>query len=277
MRFRSSLQGRFSLSIADCLLRVSIECDRALFEKILERYRLFNSGKVARNVVRFNVKCSKMRSPHGKEVEPSIRFGGSKAIVRRKDFRLTVDTKSMKVVGRINATLHSFDMILRIAFTLLMQKLGIVLVHSAAFRGFLVPGYSGDGKTTLSRKLGEKNFYSDEINILTFTGGIRIHSTPFWGEFRPAQQPRVGRLRALLFLEKGGDVAVKKVGKADAFFKLMQCIVYYFDSCRQDDFLSEHALRVAGLPAYRLRYDAERSDADEIWSALDYRKLSGIM
>lgn len=267
--FRSSLQRKLSIGIAGVNLHIRIDCPEVLFREILERYRLYTSDHTARKQVRFYIRCTRMRYPHGKEVEPTLRFSGSKAIVRRTDFRLIVDTKSMRVTGTINSTLHSFDMILRIALTLLMRKLGIVLVHSAAFRTFLVPGYSGDGKTTLSRKLGEEHFYSDEINILSFDRGIRIHSTPFWGEFRPPQPPASGKLRALLFLEKGGKVTLTKVSRADALFKLMQCIVYYFDICKQDEFLSKCASKVAQLPAYSLKYSAEHSSVDEIWSALD--------
>lgn len=79
------------------------------------------------------------------------------------------------------------DYFLRVAAALLLHRLGGLMFHAAGIlregRAYLFFGYSGSGKTTVSRlsqALGDRVLNDDLLFLLPAPTGWTVHSTPFW-------------------------------------------------------------------------------------------------
>ncbi len=79
------------------------------------------------------------------------------------------------------------DYFLRVAAALLLFRLGGFMFHAAGIvrdgRAYLYFGYSGSGKTTVSRlsqALGDTILNDDLLFLLPQAGGWTVYSTPFW-------------------------------------------------------------------------------------------------
>jgi len=110
-----------------------------------------------------------------------------------------------------------------------------MIAHAAAAadergRGFLMPGKSGAGKSTMARlwhETGEGFVINDDrVLVLSDNGKYTLYSTPWHGEFsdyfsrRPAKCP----LSAILSLKKARGNTVKPLSKTGAFAGIFTAI-----------------------------------------------------
>ena len=97
----------------------------------------------------------------------------------------------------------------------------------------LFVGPSVAGKTTISRRLARApgvKILSDELPILRSTpSSFTLHSTPFWGEFRPPEHNGRGRLGKIFFMAGGSRsaVALKDLAVGEAQKRLLRCLVSF--------------------------------------------------
>jgi len=100
----------------------------------------------------------------------------------RHDFRGTLDLGRRAVdVAVAEADELTLDSLLRVALTLALLPSRGLLVHAASLarggRGYLFPGVSGAGKTTLTRLSAGATPLSDELSIVTLGDGPAVHGT----------------------------------------------------------------------------------------------------
>jgi len=140
--------------------------------------------------------------------------------------------------GRCEMNPFSIDCILRVIWATLLPRAGGMLVHGCGLRhaevGYVFPGQSGAGKTTLARKAPDADdVLSDELCALRRTDdGWRVYGTPFWGDFERGGISMLGRpLRALAFLAQApnGSVTVTPITPAEASLKLLGCFLAFAD------------------------------------------------
>jgi hypothetical protein len=137
--------------------------------------------------------------------------------------------------GRCEANPYTVDCILRVVWATLLPRLGGLMIHCCGFReaefGFVFPGPSGAGKTTLARKSRDpEDVLSDELCVVRETDdGWRVFGTPFWGDFaRGGTSMRSWPLRALAFLAQAPDKStISPVTSADATFRLLGCFLAF--------------------------------------------------
>jgi hypothetical protein len=138
--------------------------------------------------------------------------------------------------GRCEMNPFSIDCILRVIWAALLPRVGGMLVHGCGLRhaeaGYVFPGPSGAGKTTLARKVPDPDdVLSDELCALRRTDdGWRVHGTPFWGDFeRGGISMRGWPLRTLAFLAQAPDdaVTVTPVTAAEASLRLLGCFLAF--------------------------------------------------
>ena len=97
--------------------------------------------------------------------------------------------------GRCEMNPFSLDCVLRVIWSTLLPRQGGFLIHGCALRhaevGFVFPGQSGAGKTTLARKAPDPDdVLTDELSVARRTeDGWRVYGTPFWGDFARGGSP----------------------------------------------------------------------------------------
>src|SRR5205823_10646703 len=128
--------------------------------------------------------------------------------LRRYDFGGSLDLARRAVdVTVTEAHELTLDSLLRVVLSLVLPRQGGLLVHAAGLardgRGYLFPGVSGAGKTTVARLSPDATLLSDELSIVTAcTESPYLHGTPFWGELARAGENRAVSLAGIYFLRK---------------------------------------------------------------------------
>ncbi len=137
--------------------------------------------------------------------------------------------------GRCAMNPFAVDCLLRVVWATLLPHLGGVMIHGCGFRrdefGFIFPGPSGAGKTTLARKaLDPDDVLSDEICVVRkMEEGWRVFGTPFWGDFaRGGTSMRSWPLRALAFLAQASSgPTITPMTSPEATLRLLGCFLAF--------------------------------------------------
>lgn len=183
--------------------------------------------------------------------EPELRAGR----LARHDFDLALGAG--RADGVVLRSAAALDGLLRVLVSLELVRRDGFLCHSAAVDGWLFPGRSGAGKSTLGRKAPRDRLLADE---LVGVKGGRLHSTPFWGDFRAGRQNGTRPLRAIFLLDRRAPPGVRPVSKQEALARLLECALCFEDGAGAAERVLGAARRCAeSAPAFVLSYDARRT------------------
>lgn len=99
---------------------------------------------------------------------------------------LNLKTKLGKAVCIDHLGLNSF---LRFIYSIILLSESGFLVHASSLikegKGYLFPGKSGTGKTTITRLIPDAKILTDDISLIKkVNGSYMAFSTPFWGELK---------------------------------------------------------------------------------------------
>ncbi len=196
--------------------------------------------------------------------EPRTRRMPEGLRVDRHDFAL--ERRGRRAGAVVVRSAAALDGLLRIVVALELVRRGGFLCHSAAVGGWLFPGRSGDGKSTLGRKVPRGRLLADEL-VGVLAG--RLHSTPFWGDFRAGRENGSRRLDAIVLLDRRAPRGVRPVSKGEALGRLLECALCFEDEARP----AARVLRAArecvdSAPAFVLSYDAGRTSFGRLESML---------
>jgi hypothetical protein len=128
-----------------------------------------------------------------------------------------------------------FDSFLRVLYSALLVRDDGFLVHAAGLErdgaGYLFPGPSSSGKTTLAGQAQGFRVLSDELTAVKMAGGaFRAFSTPFGGELEKKTAPIAADLKAVFFLDatrRKGDLASVEGGPAGSSVSLMENVFFF--------------------------------------------------
>lgn len=212
------MTGDFLFSIGGLVGRFRIQAPSGFLRELEARYApfLLPPSPRVREDFSFSLRTRKSAPPSGEKL--SVRPGR----IRRWDFDVRCGQ------GTCADNLYTFDTLLRILWS---ERLDGALVHGCGIRdgdaGYLFPGVSGAGKTTLARKVGEVgNVLSDEI--IPVQGRWRISASPFWGEFgRGEGSLRSFPLAVAAFPKKGRRFKVAKLTRAEAARRILETMVCF--------------------------------------------------
>ncbi len=197
--------------------------------------------------------------------KPAVSFGGGFFRAARGDFKAGLRLASGR--GRLTAAPNEqcLDAFLRSLLSALLLRSGGLMLHSAGLavggRAYLFPGRSGAGKSTLAKLAAASGrrgveVISDEINmVLPGRGGWRAHGSPFWGEMRAGGRRASWPLGGVFFPQKAEANSVKACPPAEAFRRLMRCVVNFSaepEACGAA--LGAAAGLLASAPARRLAF-----------------------
>jgi hypothetical protein len=159
--------------------------------------------------------------------------GADRFELTRYDFRGQLDlgrrTAEVAVAEPHELTL---DSLLRVMLSVALIPARGLLVHAAGIvrgrRGYLFPGVSGAGKTTVARLSSDATLLSDELSIATVErDGARVHGTPFWGELARPGAPGVAALAGIYFLRQATHHGVTPLGERAALARLLTTVMCF--------------------------------------------------
>lgn len=173
---------------------------------------------------------------------------------------------SRELVMRDNEELHvsnpmtyPLDQIL--LMYILAQRKGL-LVHAMGFiseqKGYLFPGRSGAGKSTMAHGLLQRKGFEllsdDRLVVRKSDGKFRLYGTPWPGDAGIALNRSVD-LSAIFFLEHDSINRIEALGKGEAVERLLSVIsVPWYEKDVLLHILASCGELLNQVPAYRLRF-----------------------
>jgi hypothetical protein len=158
----------------------------------------------------------------------------------------------------INPLCYPLDQILLMYY--LSQREG-ALIHCAGLeydgRGFIFPGRSGAGKSTISRNFVLKNHVvlsDDRVAIRKIGGSFTVFGTPWSGDAEIAEN-RSLPLRGIFFIRKSDEIVIKELTPAEAAERLMPVTsIPWYDEEAMSNILSFCEDLVLHIPSYDLYF-----------------------
>lgn len=125
----------------------------------------------------------------------------------------------------------TLDSLLRVVLSVVLIPRRGLLVHGAGVirggRGYLFPGVSGAGKTTLARLSADATLLSDELSIVTVHADGAVHGTPFWGELARAGAAGSAALAGIYFPRQAPHHAVTPLVERAALTRLLATVMSF--------------------------------------------------
>ncbi len=176
----------------------------------------------------------------------------------RWDFLARIDP--IGCVARVLLTPYanflSIDTVLRVVASALSLSRGGLLVHASAVAtpagGFLFPGISGSGKSTIAElSRGRYTVLTDEIAMLEKTpAGYGVWGTPFWGA-RPAAIHTSAPLKAVLLPVKSTASRVVAVSPAFALTEFLRSVLAFGQGSRAGNALLDAAMQLIDTASFQ--------------------------
>ncbi|MCG2725731.1 MAG: hypothetical protein L6420_05665 [Elusimicrobia bacterium] len=245
--------------------KMKIEIANFVFDFHSEQKRILNI--LEKRYKNFSVKCrpefsfkiSFFKKP-SLPFRPKILFEKKRLILERGDFYCVLDIENKKGVLNISPKVQSFDSFLRVLCSWLLIQNNGFLLHAAAIlkngKGFVFPGKSGAGKSTIAKMIKNKILsptpyhlppvvLTDELIPLRIEKGkVKIHGSPFWGEMQSGHKSQVTshkymgwgiKLEKIFFLKKSKINSANKISKSEFYKKMLRCVMSF--SKQKNDFL----------------------------------------
>ena len=168
----------------------------------------------------------------------------------------------------VNPVSYPLDQLL---FMYALAARGGACTHAAAVdfngRGYLIPGRSGAGKSTISRSFASKNhtvLSDDRVIVRKIRDSFMCFGTPWAGDAEMAEN-RGLPLHGIFFIIHGNENRLEKIKPIEAFERLMPVTsIPWYDEKVMPDLLSFCEDLVLHVPAYVLYFTPDRRAADLI-------------
>ena len=189
-------------------------------------------------------------------------------------------THGSNKVRVLNPVTYPLDQIL--LMYILAERKGL-LVHALGFilkdRGYLFPGRSGAGKSTMARELEKKEGFellSDDRLVIKKSGDtFKVYGTPWPGDAGIALNRSVG-LSAVFFLEHGPINRIEELDHRGAVERLLSVVsVPWFDKDVIPPILSSCEELASQVPAYTLYFKPGIEVADLLDEFLEHEVPHG--
>jgi hypothetical protein len=225
--------AKITIILCDIVIAINLPQKSLLYKNILVRYKNFIILPKKKENIFLNIKIA--NSYHNQT--PRIDTLGKEVGIKGPGLKCVFQRKSNILSGKaeINDNIYSFDTLLRLILSqALLEKKGF-LVHACGLsignKGMLLPGKSGRGKTTLSRKMPNNKIFSDELVCLRhYEKKPYLISTPFWGEFGTPGINFRQKLNGIYFLNKKSRNKISSMSKDEALKALLKLILFFSDN-----------------------------------------------
>jgi hypothetical protein len=165
------------------------------------------------------------------------------------------------------AGLNSF---LRFVYSVVLLKEHGFLVHASGLiknqKGYLFPGKSGAGKTTISQLSPDATLLSDDLPLVKMGQAPRVFGTPFWGGLAVAGERTSAPLAGIYFPVKDHENYTEKLKPRQVFEKLLPNVVFFFKNEKFSKQLFNLCFDLAmNIPGYELHFLPDVS----FWECMD--------
>jgi len=216
---------------------LSFSLSDALYPLLKTRYAAFSPSQSPRRKI--VVAISKKSSSH-QDATPNLVCKNEWATISRGDFFCRFNLKKGRGSLKVKANVYSFDSFLRVFYSFLLVRRKGFLIHAAGIvakdKGFLFPGVSGTGKSTISRLSKQKKVLTDELcAVVQKNGRYFLCGTPFWGELKGLGVNLRKPLEKILFPVKAKRIATSPISDWAACLEILKCILFFEKSATMSD------------------------------------------
>ena len=163
-----------------------------------------------------------------------------------------------------------FNPFLRIVFALFLLQNEGFLIHAASIihnnNGYIFPGGSGAGKSTISKISDDSTILTDELTLVRKVDEkFVIYGTPFWGEYEVAENKKI-EVKELYFLKKDDKNYIKEISPSMAI-KMILPNIFFFNVNKEFTNLIFNLINefIETVPCYELHFLPDPS----FWRLID--------
>ncbi|MFH1228784.1 MAG: hypothetical protein V1701_12920 [Planctomycetota bacterium] len=250
----------FYLNICNIEARVGLTCSPTFFTAVKDRYQEFISDSSSNPPgIDLNIRVNNQDNLPDVP-KPEVTSSDNKLDIKGHAYETTLQRRNNLWTGNANVqeNIYTLDTLLRILWAQLLPERNGFLIHACGLiykgEGFLFPGKSSSGKTTLARKAGRDNTLSDElVGVQITTDGHRIMGTPFWGEFQKGGNPINCPLQSIYFLQKAKTVSIQRLSVQDSVKSMLRLILFFgIDTNRVNQLLNLAKQCAETLPGFNI-------------------------
>lgn len=182
------------------------------------------------------------------------------------EFNLIERKGNLKCTNYVN--LSNF---LRIIYSLILLEESGFLIHASSLikngKGYLFPGKSGAGKTTITRLSPDTTLLTDEVSLIKQVDGeYKLFGTPFWGELAISGENVYKNADTIYYPIKDKKNYLKNLSHIESLKMLLPNVLSYTN----DNKFSEELLDIchdfiSKIPAYELHFLPDPS----FWRLID--------
>lgn len=182
------------------------------------------------------------------------------------EFNLIERKGKLKCTNYVN--LSNF---LRIIYSLILLEESGFLIHASSLiksrKGYLFPGKSGAGKTTITRISPDAILLTDEVSLVKQVDGeYKLFGTPFWGELAISGENIFTNVDTIYYPKKDKKNFLKDLSHIESLKMLLPNVLSYTN----DEKFSEELLDIchdfiSKTPAYELHFLPDPS----FWRLID--------
>jgi hypothetical protein len=203
---------------------------------------------------------------------PEVRFDNGTKQVTFAWQGLSGEFDLVSSEARMSCTLipTGLNSFLRFLYSLVLLKEPGFLVHASGLikneKGYIFPGKSGAGKTTISRLSPGATLLSDDIPLVKIGDAPLIFGTPFWGDLAVAGEKTSAPLTGIYFPVKDKKNYTERLKPRRVIEKLLPNVVFFFKNEKFSKQLFNLSFDLATkVPGYELHFLPDFS----FWECID--------
>jgi len=281
MKLKNNTDNSLKLSIGDIPLLITVD-NTDFMRQIRKTYSNFvvekpesplkkpdSPIKIGVNILPLKDAVFKF-SPHKEAPEISINKPNGIATMLWHNLygEFNLKTLECRVKCTVPAALNSF---LRFVYsTQLLNESGFLVHASSLIRegeGYLFPGKSGAGKTTITQLSPDAVLLTDEVSLVKkVNGNYHIFGTPFWGELAIGGENTHVPIKSVYFPKKDKSLFKKNINTIKVMEMLLPNVLLYSEDEEFTLQLFNICMDFAGtVPCYELHFLPEPS----FWRIID--------
>ena len=261
------------LSIGEISVLVFSE-NQEFMAQVKERYANFISTEMAPLLkIEVNILPEEMAPNLATEIErPEVMFdhGTERGTFAWQGLSGEIDLVSRKARMSCTSNPIALNSFLRFVYSLVLLKEAGFLVHASGLiknqKGYIFPGKSGAGKTTLARLSPGATLLSDDIPLVKMVDTPLIFGTPFWGDLAVGGEKTSAPLAGIYFPVKDKKNYTERLKPRQVFERLLPNVVFFFKNEKFSKQLFNLCFELATkVPGYELHFLPDIS----FWECMD--------
>ena len=166
-----------------------------------------------------------------------------------------------EMVGKLKCSHHvGLNSFLRIIFSLVLLEEDGFIAHASSLirngKGYIFPGKSGAGKTTITRLTKDSILLTDEVSLVKKSNDhFRVYGTPFWGDLVVGGENTSIFIDKVLFPIQDENNYLNELKPLQALERLLPNVIFYLENSELEKKLFELCYEfVTSVSQYELHF-----------------------